>query len=121
LKKLSTNALFFLKYQFCYLKKSSQPSIWPNHAMPTRGPIFFLSLMGWTTSHSPHASGKKMTHYLHQQTTRHLAIVVAKYSVLCFLPKKNHLQPIFGSKHLGNTIETLLNQSMSMKSIKKPL
>jgi hypothetical protein len=50
---------------------------------------------------------------------------VAKYSVLCFLPKKNHLQPIFqpifGSKHLGNTIETLLNQSMSMKSIKKPL
>jgi hypothetical protein len=49
--------------------------------------------MGWTTSHSPHASGKKMTHYLHQQTTRHLAIVVAKYSVLCFLPKKIIFNP----------------------------
>ena len=46
MKKLSTNALFFLKYQFCYLKKSSQPSIWPNHAMPTRGPIFFFKFNG---------------------------------------------------------------------------
>jgi hypothetical protein len=61
---------------------------------------------------------KKMTHRLYQQTTRHLAIVVAEYGVLCFLPKKTHLQPIFGSKHLGNTIKTLLNQSIAMKNIK---
>jgi len=61
---------------------------------------------------------KKMTHHLNQQTTRHLAIVVAEYGVFYFLPKKTHLQPIFGSKHLGSTIETLLNQSIAMKNIK---
>jgi hypothetical protein len=37
-----------------------------------------------------------------------------------FLPK-NSFQPIFGSKHLGNTLETMLNQSIAMKNAKNCL
>jgi hypothetical protein len=37
-----------------------------------------------------------------------------------FLPK-NSFQPIFGPKHLGNTLETMLNQSIAMKNAKNCL
>jgi hypothetical protein len=50
-----------------------------------------------------------------------LAIVVNKKAgSFVFLPK-NSFQPIFGPKHLGSTLETMLNQSIAMKNAKNCL
>jgi hypothetical protein len=50
-----------------------------------------------------------------------LAIVVNKKVGSFVFLTKNSFQPIFGPKHLGNTLETMLNQSIAMKNAKNCL
>ena len=102
-------------------KSSLEPS--PIRQRPACGPIYFLNFTAYffkkfngldDASSIPCIRKKNLTCHLYQQTTRCLFILESSYyggrknKVICFLFKNSFLT-YFPSKHLRNTLETLLN------------